>query len=58
MQTIADIINETVKLELMRINAELEYEEELKSLRQQQENEVPLDRTLVVSIEDDISFYC
>lgn len=57
MPTIADIIKDTVKLELMRVNIDLEHEEELQSLREQQAHEVPLHRNLAVSLEDDISFY-
>lgn len=57
MPTIADIIKDTVKLELMKVTIELEYEEELQSLREQQEHEMPLHKNLAVSLEDDISFY-
>lgn len=57
MPTIADIIKDTVKLELMKVTIELEYEEELQSLREQQKHEMPLHKNLAVSLEDDISFY-
>ena len=58
MQTIAQMITETVKLDLMRANAELEYQEQLASLKEQQEAEVPLTRHLIMSVEEDISFFC
>lgn len=57
MQTIAEMIKETVKLDLMRINADLEYQEQLASLKRQQETEVPLTKDLVVYEENGISLY-
>ncbi len=48
MQTIAELIKETVKLKLAKTSAELAYEEELRSLREQQANEVPIEEFVKV----------